>query len=79
MNIISNLGWTREQIIETRFRLQTFEEDWNTPDMEMYDEESGDCPHDPVERNLPPSLLKITAGGHNETCLMIRAKQEKNC
>lgn len=35
---ISDLGWTREQIIETRSRLKTFEEDWNMPEMDIYDE-----------------------------------------
>ena len=36
--LIQNLGWTREQAIETRLRLRVFEEDWNAPGMELYDE-----------------------------------------
>ena len=36
--LIQNLGWTREQTIETRLRLRVFEEDWNAPGMELYDE-----------------------------------------
>ena len=36
--LIENLGWSREQIIETRMRLRIFEEDWDAPGMEGYDE-----------------------------------------
>ncbi|MBI5344412.1 MAG: hypothetical protein HZB83_03600 [Deltaproteobacteria bacterium] len=36
--LISELGWSREQALETRMRLRTFEEDWNAPGMESYDE-----------------------------------------
>ncbi len=36
--LLSDLGWTREQIIETRSRLKSFEEDWNRPEMDIYDE-----------------------------------------
>ncbi len=38
MRLISNLGWSREQAIITRLRLRTFEEDWDAPGMEDYDE-----------------------------------------
>jgi hypothetical protein len=31
------LGWSTEQVIETRMRLRTFEEDWDAPGMEGYD------------------------------------------
>ena len=36
--LIGDLGWSREQALETRMRLRTFEEDWNAPGMEAYDE-----------------------------------------
>lgn len=36
--LIHNLGWTGEQAIETRLRLLAFEEDWDAPGMEIYDE-----------------------------------------
>lgn len=36
--LVRDLGWTREQTIETRHRLATFEEDWNAPGMEVYDD-----------------------------------------
>lgn len=36
--LISELGWSREQALETRMRLRTFEEDWNALGMEGYDE-----------------------------------------
>ncbi len=36
--LIRNLGWSREQAMETRARLRSFEEDWNAPGMEGYDE-----------------------------------------
>lgn len=36
--LISDLGWSREQALETRMRLRTFEEDWDAPGMEDYDE-----------------------------------------
>ena len=36
--LIDHLGWSREQALETRMRLRTFEEDWNAPGMEGYDE-----------------------------------------
>lgn len=36
--LIHDLGWSREQALETRLRLRTFEEDWNAPGMESYDE-----------------------------------------
>ena len=36
--LIRDLGWTREQAIETRLRLQAFEQDWDAPGMEIYDE-----------------------------------------
>ncbi len=36
--LIQNLGWTHEQAIETRLRLRAFEEDWDAPGMELYDD-----------------------------------------
>lgn len=36
--LVRDLGWTREQAIETRLRLRAFEEDWDAPGMEIYDE-----------------------------------------
>ncbi len=36
--LVENLGWTREQAIETRLRLSVSEEDWDAPGMELYDE-----------------------------------------
>lgn len=36
--LIDHLGWSREQALETRMRLRTFEEDWDAPGMEGYDE-----------------------------------------
>jgi len=36
--LLRDLGWTREQAIETRLRLRGFEEDWDAPGMEIYDE-----------------------------------------
>ena len=36
--LIQNLGWTRIQALETRMRLRTFEEDWDAPGMEGYDD-----------------------------------------
>lgn len=36
--LIDNLGWSREQALETRLRLRMFEEDWDAPEMEGYDE-----------------------------------------
>ena len=35
--LISDLGWTIEEAIETRARLKSFEEDWDSPGMEAYD------------------------------------------
>ena len=31
-------GWTPEEVADTRARLASFEEDWNAPGMEVYDE-----------------------------------------
>lgn len=36
--LIDDLGWSREQVLETRMRLRTFEEDWDAPGMEAYDD-----------------------------------------
>lgn len=36
--LIEDLGWTREQTVETRLRLRAFEEDWDAHGMELYDE-----------------------------------------
>ena len=35
---IKEIGWSREEALETRARLATFEEDWNAPGMKAYDE-----------------------------------------
>ena len=35
--LISDLGWSQEEALETRMRLRAFEEDWNAPGMEAYD------------------------------------------
>jgi len=35
--LISDLGWTNEDVLETRARLKGFEDDWNAPGMEAYD------------------------------------------
>ena len=34
---LSTLGWTSEETLSTRTRLQSFEEDWNASGMEYYD------------------------------------------
>lgn len=34
---VVNLGWSMEEVIETRMRLRVFEEDWDAPGMEAYD------------------------------------------
>jgi hypothetical protein len=36
--LIVDLGWTVQEAWETRTRLIGFEEDWNVPGMELYDE-----------------------------------------
>lgn len=36
--LTSALQWSPEQIVDTRLRLRTFEEDWNAPGMEGYDD-----------------------------------------
>jgi hypothetical protein len=36
--LTEELGWSREQALETRMRMRTFEEDWDAPGMEGYDE-----------------------------------------
>ena len=35
--LVSNLGWSVEEVQETRGRLAALEEDWNAPGMEAYD------------------------------------------
>jgi len=35
---LADLGWTQRQAAETRARLATFEEDWDAPGMEGYDD-----------------------------------------
>ncbi|WP_133512882.1 toll/interleukin-1 receptor domain-containing protein [Candidatus Thiosymbion oneisti] len=35
---IVGLGWSNEEALETRMRLRTFEDDWDAPGMEVYDE-----------------------------------------
>lgn len=37
-NSIDALGWSAADALETYFRLRTFAEDWDAPDMEAYDE-----------------------------------------
>lgn len=36
--LVSSLGWTKEEALETRMRLRAFEEDWEAPGMEGYDD-----------------------------------------
>jgi hypothetical protein len=36
--LVRELGWSREEALETRLMLRTFEEDWSAPGMEAYDE-----------------------------------------
>lgn len=36
--LIGELGWSREQALETRMRLRTFAEDWDAPGMSGYNE-----------------------------------------
>ena len=36
--VISDLGWTPEEALATYHRLQAFQDDWNVPGMELYDE-----------------------------------------
>jgi hypothetical protein len=35
--LVSDLGWSVEEAKETRARLSSLEEDWDTPGMEAYD------------------------------------------
>jgi len=35
---IDDLGWSRDETLETLMRLRSFEEDWEAPGMEDYDE-----------------------------------------
>ncbi len=37
-NSIDALGWSAADALETYFRLRSFAEDWDSPDMEGYDE-----------------------------------------
>jgi hypothetical protein len=36
--LVADLGWTPLEALEIRSSLATFEEDWNAPGMEIYDE-----------------------------------------
>ena len=36
--LIKDLGWTKERARKVRARLASFDEDWNAPGMEAYDE-----------------------------------------
>lgn len=36
--LISDLGWSAEKAAETYMRLRHFEEDWDAPGMDAYDE-----------------------------------------
>lgn len=38
VRLIRDLGWSLAEVIETRNRLASFEEDWDAPGMELYDE-----------------------------------------
>ena len=35
--LVSNIGWSVEEVQETRGRLAALEEDWDAPGMEAYD------------------------------------------
>ncbi len=35
--LISDLGWSQEEAIQTYYRLMPFKEDWEAPGMEAYD------------------------------------------
>jgi hypothetical protein len=35
--LIDNLGWTSEEAAEAYARLQSFQEDWDLPEMDVYD------------------------------------------
>lgn len=35
--IVSDLGWSTQEVHETRARLAAWEEDWDAPGMEAYD------------------------------------------
>ena len=35
---IEQIGWSREEALQTRARLAAFEEDWDAPGMDAYDE-----------------------------------------
>ena len=35
--LVSDLGWSTQEVQETRARLAAWEEDWNAPGMEAYD------------------------------------------
>ncbi len=37
-NLVKHLGWTPEQTMEVRMSLSTFEDDWNAPGMDAYDD-----------------------------------------
>ncbi len=37
-NGVASLGWSREQAALVRSQLASFEEDWNAPGMEAYDQ-----------------------------------------
>jgi hypothetical protein len=36
--LVSKIGWSKDEALETRMRLRSFEEDWNAPGMEGYDD-----------------------------------------
>ena len=35
--LVRDLGWSREQALETYYRLQSFSDDWDAPGMDAYD------------------------------------------
>lgn len=36
--LIEERGWTREETAEVRYQLASFQEDWEAPGMEVYDD-----------------------------------------
>lgn len=35
--LLSDLGWSPEEALDTRIRLRSFEDDWEAPGMDAYD------------------------------------------
>jgi hypothetical protein len=36
--LVRDLGWSEAEAIDTHFRLRPFEDDWNAPGMDAYDD-----------------------------------------